>query len=172
MDRKLNLNPLSCWIYLCTTLLPNFCPVNLQHCSYKYVFSISVENSVDPDQLASEEASWSGFTVFSKSDKSRFSRRNVNFLRNVLFYWKFTRAHIYSFVLHWSCLSYCLSIQPQNLYSDVNDCFNDNVLTWFVIFALSDKKWAIICNKKLGKWGGVWEGKDSVPSKHGLILLS
>ena len=35
---------------LCTTLLTNFSPVNLQHSSCKYVFSIRVENSVDLDQ--------------------------------------------------------------------------------------------------------------------------
>ena len=42
---------------LCTTLFPNFYLVNLQHSSCKHTFSISVENSVDPDQMASPEAS-------------------------------------------------------------------------------------------------------------------
>ena len=39
--------------------------VNLQHSSYKHVFSksIVVENNVDPDQTASTEASCSGSTV-------------------------------------------------------------------------------------------------------------
>ena len=32
-------------------------PVNLQYSSCKDVFSIRVENSVDPDQMASSEAS-------------------------------------------------------------------------------------------------------------------
>ena len=43
---------------LCTkcTLLPNFYSVILQHSNYKHVFSIEVENSVDPDQMASLEA--------------------------------------------------------------------------------------------------------------------
>ena len=42
--------------------------VNLQHSSYKHVFSksILVENNVDPDQTASTEASCSGSTVFPK----------------------------------------------------------------------------------------------------------
>ena len=31
---------------------PNFYPVNLQHSSYKHVFSIRVENGVDPKQMA------------------------------------------------------------------------------------------------------------------------
>ena len=44
---------------LCTTLLPNFYPFNLQHFTCKHLFSIRLENSVDPDQLASSE-------VFSK----------------------------------------------------------------------------------------------------------
>ena len=46
--------PLSC-IFLCTTLLPNFCP-NLQQYSCKNVFSINGENNVDPDQVILSEA--------------------------------------------------------------------------------------------------------------------
>ena len=42
------IKPLSC----CTTLLPNFYPVKMQHSSCKHVFSIRVENSLDPDQMA------------------------------------------------------------------------------------------------------------------------
>ena len=44
-------------IFLYPTLLPNIYPVKLLHSSCKHVFSIKVENSVDPDQLASDEAS-------------------------------------------------------------------------------------------------------------------
>ena len=40
-----------------TTLFPNFYPVNLQHFSHKHALSIRVEISVDPDQMASLEAS-------------------------------------------------------------------------------------------------------------------
>ena len=42
--------------------------VNLQHSSYKHVFSksIVVENNVDPKQTASTEASCSGSTVLPK----------------------------------------------------------------------------------------------------------
>ena len=42
--------------------------VNLQHSSYKHVFSksILVDNNVDPDQTASMEASCSGSTVLPK----------------------------------------------------------------------------------------------------------
>ena len=36
---------------------PKFYPVNLQHSSCKHVFSIRAENTVDPDQMASPEAS-------------------------------------------------------------------------------------------------------------------
>ena len=35
------------------------------------IFSIRVENSVDPDQMASDEAIWSGSTVLSKSINPR-----------------------------------------------------------------------------------------------------
>ena len=38
-------------------------PVNLLHSSCKHVFSIRVENSVDPDQMASSETSWSRYTL-------------------------------------------------------------------------------------------------------------
>ena len=64
---------------LCATLLLCFYPVNLQFFSWKHVFSIGVENSVDPDQMASSEGIWSGSTVFSKKDKSRFSRTRDKF---------------------------------------------------------------------------------------------
>ena len=37
-------------MYYTVTLLPNFYPVQ-----FKSVFSISVENSVDPDKMASEQ---------------------------------------------------------------------------------------------------------------------
>ena len=42
---------------LCTTLLPKFYPVNLQHSSYLHVYTIRVDNSVDPDQMALSETS-------------------------------------------------------------------------------------------------------------------
>ena len=38
--------------FMYTSFLPNFYPVNLQHSIYQHVFSIKVENSVDPDQMA------------------------------------------------------------------------------------------------------------------------
>ena len=38
-----------------------------------------VENSVDPDQMALSEASWSGSLVFSKKDKAVLSMRRVMF---------------------------------------------------------------------------------------------
>ena len=44
------------------------------------IFSISLDNAVDPDQMASSEASQSGSTVFTKRDKSSFSRTRVNVL--------------------------------------------------------------------------------------------
>ena len=42
----------------------DFYPVNMQHSSCKHVFSIKVENSVDPDQMASFKASCSGPIMF------------------------------------------------------------------------------------------------------------
>ena len=59
---------------LCTSLLPYLYPVSLQHSSYTHVISIRVENSVDPDQMASSKASSSGYKVFSKRGKFGFSR--------------------------------------------------------------------------------------------------
>ena len=55
-------------VILCTTLLSNFYPVNLQYSSCKYVFSIVEENSVDPDQLALREVSGFEPSVFSKKE--------------------------------------------------------------------------------------------------------
>ena len=39
---------------LCTTLFPNFYPIHFKDSSY-YMYLQVVENSVDPDQLASEK---------------------------------------------------------------------------------------------------------------------
>ena len=39
-------------LFLCTTLLPTFLPINWWDSSFKHVFTNRVENSVDPDQLA------------------------------------------------------------------------------------------------------------------------
>ena len=36
-------------------------------------------NSADPDQLASEEANWSGSTLFAKTGQVMFSKRRVKF---------------------------------------------------------------------------------------------
>ena len=43
--------------------------VKTMHSSYKHVFLIRVEVSVDPDQMALSEASSSGFTMFLKGGK-------------------------------------------------------------------------------------------------------
>ena len=37
-------------------------------------------NSADPDQLASEEANWSGSALFAKTGYVVFSKRRVNFI--------------------------------------------------------------------------------------------
>ena len=47
-----------------------------------------MENSVDSDQMASNEASWSGSTLFSKRDKFGNDR---------------TRVDIYSYILYRFC---------------------------------------------------------------------
>ena len=69
-------------------LLPNFYSVNMQHPSWKHVFSECktvwilirwvLMKPADPDQMASDEASWSGSTMFSKSDKFRLSRTIIS----------------------------------------------------------------------------------------------
>ena len=53
---------------------PQFYLVNLQHSSNccKHIFSIRVENRLDPDQMASSDP-----TMFSQEDISRFSRLRV-----------------------------------------------------------------------------------------------
>ena len=51
-SKQLTLVMLNSFIY------PQFCPVKLQHysCISKHVFSIRVENTADPDQMATSEA--------------------------------------------------------------------------------------------------------------------
>ena len=46
-----------------------FYPVNMQHSSFKHAFSIGVENSVDPDQMASLKP--------SDLDLQRFQKRII-----------------------------------------------------------------------------------------------
>ena len=43
------------------------------------MFPIREEISVDPDQMASTKARWSGFTVFSKQDKPLVQQDNTGF---------------------------------------------------------------------------------------------
>ena len=61
-------------IFLCTTLLPNFCLVNLQHSRYTSMYFQSEWKTVWI--LIRWLHRWSGSTVFS-SDKSGFSRTRV-----------------------------------------------------------------------------------------------
>ena len=58
--------------------MPQFSSNKPAGCKLLACISFLVLNSVDPDQMASSEASWSGSTVFSKEDKSKFSRTRVN----------------------------------------------------------------------------------------------
>ena len=44
-------------IFILDYILPQLYPVNQQHCSDNHLFSSRMENSVDPDQMASSEAS-------------------------------------------------------------------------------------------------------------------
>ena len=64
---------------LCITLL-NFYPVNLQHPVVCIYFSIRVENSVDPDQMASQKRADPDLQCFpsAKKDKYRFKRTRLN----------------------------------------------------------------------------------------------
>ena len=62
---------------LVTTALPNVNDLNLLNSSYYHIFSIKVENSVTPDQMAPSEANWSGSTVISKKDKAVLRIRRV-----------------------------------------------------------------------------------------------
>ena len=65
---------LPCWYFYVLHSSLFFYSVNLQQSSYKHVFSIRMENSVDRDQMASPEARWSGSTEFSKKDKLGFKK--------------------------------------------------------------------------------------------------
>ena len=77
-DLQIHINPKHAEKIFMYYTPPLFYLLNWQHSSYMHVFSIRVENSVDPDQVASSEASWSGSTVFSQKDKSGFSRIRIN----------------------------------------------------------------------------------------------
>ena len=59
--------PLPCWIFLCTTLLPKVFLINLQASSHSQVFTIRMENSVDSDQLASQKPADPNLQCFQNS---------------------------------------------------------------------------------------------------------
>ena len=74
-------NPCHAKYSIYTTLLPILYIDYLQQSSCKHAFSNQVRNSVDPDQMASSEASWYGYTLFfflKKKDKFKFSCIRVN----------------------------------------------------------------------------------------------
>ena len=52
--------------------------VNPHYSSLKHIFSSRSDESVDPDQMPSQEASRSGSAVFSKQDISRIRRIMAN----------------------------------------------------------------------------------------------
>ena len=56
----------------------NFNPVNLQHLSCKHVFSMRVENCMDPDQMASSADLDLHFFFLKKGYKSWFSMTRGN----------------------------------------------------------------------------------------------
>ena len=58
---------MSCWINYDAKPTSNFQPIRIldQSCSYKFIYLMT--NRADPDQLASEEANWSGSTLFAKA---------------------------------------------------------------------------------------------------------
>ena len=51
-----------------------FQPIRLLDLGYGYKCTYLVTNSADPDQLASEEANWSGSTLFAKAGHIRVQR--------------------------------------------------------------------------------------------------
>ena len=50
---------------LCIAYAPSVYPINMQYSYCKHVFSIILENIVDPDQMTSSETSCSGSTLSS-----------------------------------------------------------------------------------------------------------
>ena len=55
----------------------NFQPIRLLDLDYCYIFTYLMVNSADPDQMASEEANWSGSTLFAKAGYIRVQQDKV-----------------------------------------------------------------------------------------------
>ena len=65
----------------------NFQPIRLLDPDYCYEFTYLMVNSADPDQLASEEANWSGSTLFAKSGYIRVQQdKGITILNGLLYY--------------------------------------------------------------------------------------
>ena len=60
----------------------HFYPAKVQLSIYPYISIIYMSkqsyNNVNPDQIVSSEASWSGSTMFSKKDKSGVQQEGLN----------------------------------------------------------------------------------------------
>ena len=69
---------LSCWINKDATPTSNLQPIRLLDLGFWQKFTYSMTNSADPDQLASEEANWSGSTLFTITGHVVFNKRSAN----------------------------------------------------------------------------------------------
>ena len=90
------ISPLSCWINLDATPTSNFQPIRLLDPSCRYKFTYLMANSADLGQLASEEANWSGSSLFAMDGLSGFSRIRIN-------------IYIYFFFYRFSFLFFCFT---------------------------------------------------------------
>ena len=83
IDKKNLAEPFSCWIiHACFDCVP-------LHSSINYTITCRLENRLDHDQLASQEASWSGSMLFSK--KKKYPHSAGQGIKNIWF-WKIDKG--------------------------------------------------------------------------------
>ena len=87
---------LSCWIIELATPISDYQPIRLHHIMFSFKFTNWMTNSVDPDQMASSEAIWSGSTLFANVGVVVNSRIKVKEIEVVVVFFPYFRIHIYS----------------------------------------------------------------------------
>ena len=101
----------------------NFQPIRLLNSDCWYKFTYWMTNSADPDQLPSEEANWSGSTLFAKVRPIRVQQHRVKVRSKVysrkkpkFFFFQFFKENKKSWYFMWIiCKS--IHMKHQNLFS-------------------------------------------------------
>ena len=109
----------------------NFQSIRLLDLGFWQKLTYLMTNSVDPYQLASSEANWSGSTLFAKTEHVVFSKRRV----------KSTKLYIHFIYLFHFIFLYFFFIKPSNLLLLDKICFITKTRLYKYIENFTSKNW-------------------------------